>query len=85
MGQLPLCPQPGHWLMAGGAPGTIAAPQPNPVWAEVVTLQLMARSITMTLAWFHLGMTILLFATLLRVGEASSIRPVDVLHTGLLP
>ena len=70
--------RPVHWLMARGAATTTAAPRPTQVWAELVTLRLMARSIRTTLDWFCLGLAVISFATLLRVGEAASVRPVDL-------
>ena len=70
--------RPVHWLMARGAATTTAAPRPTQVWAELVTLRLMARSIRTTLDWFCLGLAVISFATLLRLGEAASVRPVDL-------
>ena len=70
--------RPVHWLMARGAATTTAAPRPTQVWAELVTLRLMARSIRTTLDWFCLGLAVISFTTLLRVGEAASVRPVDL-------
>ena len=78
LGCIPPIVRPVHWLMARGAATTTAAPRPTQVWAELVTLRLMARNIRTTLDWFCLGLAVISFATLLRVGEAASVRPVDI-------
>ena len=78
LGCIPPTVRPVHWLMARGAATTTAAPRPTQVWAELVTLRLMARNIRTTLDWFCLGLAVISFATLLRVGEAASVRPVDI-------
>ena len=78
LGCIPPTVRPVHWLMARGAATTTAAPRPTQVWAELVTLRLMARNIGTTLDWFCLGLAVISFATLLRVGEAASVRPVDI-------
>ena len=78
LGCIPPTVRPVHWLMARGAATTTAAPRPTQVWAELVTLRLMARNIRTTLDWFCLGLAVISFAALLRVGEAASVRPVDI-------
>ena len=78
LGCIPPIVRPVHWLVARGAATTTAAPRPTQVWAELVTLRLMARNIRTTLDWFSLGLAVISFATLLRVGEAASVRPVDI-------
>ena len=80
LGCIPPTVRPVHWLMARGAATTTAAPRPTQVWAELVTLRLMARNIRTTLDWFCLGLAVISFDTLLRVGEAASVRPVGVLR-----
>ena len=78
LGCKPPTVRPVHWLMARGAATTTAAPRPTQVWAELVTLRLMARNIRTTLDWFCPGLAVISFATLLRVGEAANVRPVDI-------
>ena len=57
------------------------APRPPPLRHDRpkwVTLRLMARNIRTTLDWFCLGLAVISFTALLRVGEAASVRPVDI-------